>query len=161
MGPDADDLVDLARRLMPAAVALSGPGPDAQDLVHDVITALLPRWDRLQGSRIAYARRALANTHIDRIRRRRTATAFESAQPPDPPEQLDPDGGQRVDVERALAALGERDRAVVVLRYLLDWSIDDTARAMGIPAGSVRRISSESLARLRADLALLDGEGGS
>jgi DNA-directed RNA polymerase specialized sigma24 family protein len=38
-------------------------------------------------------------------------------------------------IARALAALEVRLRAVVVCRCLLDWSVDDTAHALGIKPG--------------------------
>lgn len=52
-------------------------------------------------------------------------------------------------------ALGELDvkyRAVVVCRYLLDWSTEETARALDLPTGTVKSRLSTGLAQLRAQL---------
>ena len=43
---------------------------------------------------------------------------------------------------------------MVVLRYYADMSETDTASALGISAGSVKRYASDALAKLRADPAL-------
>lgn len=50
---------------------------------------------------------------------------------------------------RALAALSTRQREVLVMRYLEDWSEADTARLLGISTGSVKRHTHRGLARLR------------
>jgi RNA polymerase sigma factor (sigma-70 family) len=60
----------------------------------------------------------------------------------------------RASVRLALTALSPRERAVVVLRYYADMSEADTATALGIAAGSVKRYASDALAKLRTDPAL-------
>ena len=57
-----------------------------------------------------------------------------------------------VDVERAMARLDVRFRAVVVLRLYLDWSVDDTAAALGVSPGTVKSRLSRALHRLETDL---------
>jgi RNA polymerase sigma-70 factor (ECF subfamily) len=49
----------------------------------------------------------------------------------------------RMDVMSALAQLGERDREMVVMRYLQDMTSREIGEALGIPEGSVRRRLSE------------------
>ncbi len=58
----------------------------------------------------------------------------------------------------AVARLPRRQRDVVLLRYWLDLSVDDTARLMGISAGSVKTHASRALDTLRADLPALTGD---
>lgn len=43
-------------------------------------------------------------------------------------------------------------RAVVVARFLLDWSIEDTAAALGVPEGTVKTRQHRALRRLRKKL---------
>jgi RNA polymerase sigma factor (sigma-70 family) len=60
----------------------------------------------------------------------------------------------RASVRAALAALSPRERTVVVLRYYTDLSEADTAAALGIAVGSVKRYAADALAKLRVDPAL-------
>ena len=62
-------------------------------------------------------------------------------------------GGARDELLAALAALGERDRAVIACRYLLDLSEAETAAALGCRRGTVKSRLSRALARLRDELA--------
>lgn len=56
------------------------------------------------------------------------------------------------ELTRALARLDPQMRAVVVCRYYLDWSVDQTAAALDIPAGTVKSRLARSLERLQRDL---------
>jgi RNA polymerase sigma factor (sigma-70 family) len=53
----------------------------------------------------------------------------------------------------ALRMLPPEHRAVVVLRYYADLSIEETADALGKRPGTVRSLASQGLARLRALMA--------
>ena len=52
----------------------------------------------------------------------------------------------------ALAELAPEQRAVVVLRYLLDWTPGEIARALGIPRGTVNSRLRRALDRLAGAL---------
>lgn len=52
----------------------------------------------------------------------------------------------------ALQRLSTEHRAVVVCRYYLDWTIDQTAAALGIPDGTVKSRLSRALDSLQHDL---------
>lgn len=56
---------------------------------------------------------------------------------------------RRVAILQALAALPPRQRAAVVLRYLAELSVAETARALGVTQGTVKRSTSDALANLR------------
>ncbi|MFV1962322.1 MAG: sigma factor-like helix-turn-helix DNA-binding protein, partial [Acidimicrobiia bacterium] len=56
------------------------------------------------------------------------------------------------DLHRALVHLNMGQRAVVVLRYLLDWSEEDVALALEIPKGTVKSRLNRALAKLREEL---------
>ncbi len=58
-----------------------------------------------------------------------------------------------VDLARALSQLAPDSRAVVVLRYYRDWSVEQTAEALGIAPGTVKSRLSRALRRLNQDLA--------
>ena len=80
--------------------------------------------------------------------------------------------GLGADVQRALQALPPRERACVVLRQVEDMSIRETATALGLSEGAVKRYTADGTARLDAALGttttdkesapvrLLDGTGG-
>lgn len=60
-------------------------------------------------------------------------------------------------LDAALAELDVKYRAVVVCRYLLDWSTEETARALELPTGTVKSRLSTGLAQLRTRLGDPDG----
>ena len=55
-------------------------------------------------------------------------------------------------LEAALRGLPVEQRAVVVCRYLLDWSIQDTAAALDVPVGTVKSRMARALATLSRHL---------
>jgi RNA polymerase sigma-70 factor, ECF subfamily len=68
------------------------------------------------------------------------------------PEALLLSGGARRELLAALAALEERDRAVIACRYLLDLSERETADVLRCRPGTVKSRLSRALARLRAEV---------
>lgn len=63
-----------------------------------------------------------------------------------------PDRHVDVDLADALATLSDDQRAVVVLRFYSDWSVEDTADALGIAPGTVKSRLSRALAALSDEL---------
>ncbi len=59
------------------------------------------------------------------------------------------DRARDVDLDRALATLNDAHRAVIVARFYLDWSVAETAEALGIAAGTVKSRLSRGLEQLR------------
>lgn len=98
----------------------------------------------------------LARSHFRRRRFEQLARAraarvgATSAAPPDLP--------MHVETRKALVDLPARQREAVILRYLLDLSVDDTALRMGCAAGTVRALTAQALQRLRQSAALRDLE---
>ena len=58
----------------------------------------------------------------------------------------------RVDLRRALSALNKDDRAVLVVRFLLDMSVDDTAEILRASPAAVKSRTIRAAARLRRQL---------
>jgi RNA polymerase sigma factor (sigma-70 family) len=56
-----------------------------------------------------------------------------------------------------LSRLGDADREIVTLRYLLQLSEAETAAALDVPLGTVKSRLSRSLVRLRGELAAMEG----
>jgi RNA polymerase sigma-70 factor (ECF subfamily) len=57
-----------------------------------------------------------------------------------------------VDLERALGGLSPSHRTVVVARFFMEWSVDETAEALGIRPGTVKSRLSRALSQLSSEL---------
>jgi RNA polymerase sigma-70 factor (sigma-E family) len=135
--------------LVRSAYLLTGNEATAQDLVQTAILKTWRRWDRVtnKDDPEGYVRRVLMTTFLTWWRRRwrheiPTATIPDSA-------VEDGDAELRLSINRALADLPARQRAVIVLRYLDDLSEADAARALGCSTGTVKSQTARALARLR------------
>ncbi len=151
--PEADDsgFVEWAtvRRsaLRRTAFLLCGDWSAADDLVQEALIRVHRRWRRVAtGNPDAYARRALTSVYVDQTRR-----PWRRESPTDVlPErahhdEVATDGG----LLAALAQVPPRQRAVLVLRFWEDLSIEQTAQALGCSTGNVKSQSARGLARLR------------
>ena len=81
--------------------------------------------------------------------RRRTAARKATARhgPTTGVGTLDP--ADRLAVQRAVAALPDRQRAAVVLRYFADMSVEQTAAVMKCAPGTVKALTSQGIAGLK------------
>ena len=141
-------------RLLRFAHVLTGNPAAAEDLVQ---TALGRSWRAWRLHRIddpqAFVRKVMVNSYASWYRRhgsRETAVA-------DPPEKMiAEDQARRIDdrdaVWRALLTLPERQRAVIVLRYLLDYTPGEIAELLDLPRGTVNSRLRRGLDRLEAAL---------
>lgn len=135
--------------LLRLAVLVSGDRQRAEDLVQDALTKVALRWGRLHDQNPdAYARQVIARTHVSWWRRTRRETALEHL-----PEThgLDPSHAveRRLLLDRALAALTPRQRAVVVLRYYEDLTVAHVADTLGVSTGTVKSQTHLALRRMR------------
>jgi RNA polymerase sigma-70 factor (sigma-E family) len=151
---DFGEYVDARALVMRrTAYLLCGDWYRAEDLVQTALAKMYAVWPRIQkiGSLDAYARKVLVRTAIDesRLAFRRRETAVSSV--PDWSGE-DADVADKVDVRAALAMLPPRQRAVVVLRYWEDLSIEETAQLLGCGTGTVKSQAAKGLAALRRHL---------
>ncbi len=146
----------VARERYPVLVAramlLTRSRADAEDLVQDALVATFGGRARFATAAQAeqYVRRAIVTRFVDRTRkagRERTALDRVAHEPALAAAEPD-DGSLSSAVERALGMLSPRQRACVVLRHLDDASVRDTAAALGLSEGTVKRYVSEGLATL-------------
>lgn len=145
------------------AVVLCANESAADDLVQDLWVKLLPRWRGLPEpgpSLDSYVRRALVNLHISRWRRIRRERAKQhlvaAPEATENPSSID----DRSALAEALAPLGRRQRAAVVLRYYCDLDDAAIADALGCSEATVRSQISRALARVRASAPALQGPTG-
>ena len=146
--------------LLQVAYALTGDQHAAEDLVQGALAKAFVRWRQIRGEAEPYIRRILYHDSVSRWRRpyRRAETTVAT-----PPEQALPsdDVDLRLVLREALLDLPPRQRAVLVLRYLEDLSVDETAEVLGCRRGTVASQASNALAKLRervADLHLSTDE---
>lgn len=122
---------------------------DADDCYQETWIAALRAYPQLRhatnlrGWLLTIAARKAVDLH-----RARGRAAVTMADPPEP-SFVARDGGD--DVWAAVAALPAKQRAAVVLRYLLDAEYTAVAAAMGISEAAARRNVHEGLKRLREE----------
>jgi RNA polymerase sigma-70 factor (sigma-E family) len=132
-----------------ALILTADPGV-AEDLVQTALMRTHARWPRLREQDPGgYARRVITNANIDRWRRSRGRERLTDRVPEGASADLAAGVAQRDAVLRALAGLSARERRVVVLRFLDDFSEADTAAALGIPLGTVKSVTHRAIAKLR------------
>lgn len=143
--------------LRSARLLATGDGARAEDLVQQVLVRLYVHWPRVARADdpVRYAHQALVNAFIDDTRKAHRRREWSSPDPAVVEVVTDDDPSdpvQRQHVLTALAALPPGQRAVVVLRHWLDWSVDQTAHALNISTGSVKSQNHKALAALRESL---------
>ncbi|MFJ9342457.1 SigE family RNA polymerase sigma factor [Streptomyces sp. NPDC101733] len=142
-----------------ACLLASGDTHLAEDLVQETLGRMYLIWGRT--SRIdnpaAYAQTVLVREFL-KHKRRRSAGERPFAVPAEPggAAAAFPVAGAdpvlRLTLLEALGHLAPKDRAVLVLRYWEDRSVEETAEAMNVSSAAVRTRSSRALSRLRAEL---------
>ncbi|MFB8031188.1 SigE family RNA polymerase sigma factor [Streptomyces sp. NPDC056465] len=138
--------------LFRSAYLLCGDRHEAEDLVQTTLVKVVlggKRHGRLDNIE-AYARKTLVNTHIAARRRFWRREHPYGDMPDRAGDQADSDTG--LVVRAALARLTARQRAVLVLRYWEDMSVEATAELLGMRENTVKSHTARGLAALRAEL---------
>jgi RNA polymerase sigma-70 factor (sigma-E family) len=156
MRPAAEDFEEFAQVRTPhlyrTAWLLVGDRHQAEDLVQETLAKMFRAWRGI--SRIdnpaAYAQTVLARTFVSQWRRRRVVEQ-PYAEVPEVVERPG-DAELRVALQNALSALAPLDRAVLVLRFFEDRSVDQVALDLGKKPGAIRTRTSRALERLRVVL---------
>ncbi|WP_395656450.1 SigE family RNA polymerase sigma factor [Nocardioides sp.] len=131
------------------AWAMCGDRHRAEDLVQETLAKVFVKWRRID-TPYAYSQQTLLRTFLSRRRLRSSgeqpwADVPETAAVTDPMAQSD----LRMSLQDALAELSRLDRAVLVLRYLEDLSVAETAERLDLSPGAVKNRSLRALARVR------------
>jgi RNA polymerase sigma-70 factor (sigma-E family) len=120
----------------------------AEDLTQQAFAKLYVAWPRVRAeTRMAYARRTVVNECLSHLRRHRPETSTDVL-----PERATsvPEPGH--DLGAALAALPDRQRAIVALRFLDDLPVAEVGRLLGVSDGTVKSQTSRALKTLRRRL---------
>jgi RNA polymerase sigma factor (sigma-70 family) len=151
------------------AAVLLGAGPDADDVVQEALVKAYRQLSRYRGESgfrpwlLAIVANETRNLHRSRSRRDgvllRAAAQTGLTLAPDPAESVEANERRRHLVDQ-LRRLDQRDREVLVCRYLLDLSEAETAVALGWPKGTVKSRTARALGRLREHLGGEEGTDG-
>jgi RNA polymerase sigma-70 factor (sigma-E family) len=121
---------------------------EAEDLTQTALAKLYLAWPRVRSDGAeAYARRIVARTFIDARRRfwRREQPTERVPDSAGPLDRVD----ERLDLAQALAQLSASHRAVLVLRFWEDMSLEQVADALSLSTGTVKSQTSRALERVR------------
>ncbi len=161
-GGDRSALDTLLRRHYDRLYALSrrmtGDDADAADACQEALMAIvrgLPGFDR-RSAFGTWAYRVTTNACLDELRRRRRRPEPglpEGSAEVASPQDLVEASTTRVDLDRGLQSLPADYRAAVLLRDVCGLSYDEIARALDIPAGTVRSRISRGRSALIPSLA--------
>jgi RNA polymerase sigma-70 factor (sigma-E family) len=148
-----DEFVEFAEAVAPrlrrTAFLLCGDWHTAEDLAQTTLAKVFASWRRIRNTDAvsAYAMRTLLNTYLAESRRKRSGELLTGRLPDRPVDSPSPE--LRMAVLAALATLPPKARAVVVLRYWADQSVEQTAALLGCTPGNVKSQSSRALDKLR------------
>jgi RNA polymerase sigma-70 factor (sigma-E family) len=146
-----------SHRLLRAAWLLTGDAGRAEDLLQTALAKAWRHWAHIEpGSAEIYVRRTLFHTYVSWWRRKWRAE-MPTAEIPDgrQPGDLASRAADRDSVSRALARVSRQQRAILVLRFLEDLSVAETAELLECSAATVKTQTARAIAVLRADPHLL------
>jgi len=129
------------------AYLVTGSNAVAEEIAHDAFINVYERWERLDNPG-AYLRRCVVNAAIRA--KQRHAHGERLAVVAAPGEEYTAEFDTTLDLVRGLAP---RARALVVLRYYDQLSIEEIADVLDIPAGTVKSGLHRALNQLREVLA--------
>jgi RNA polymerase sigma-70 factor (sigma-E family) len=141
-------------RLLGFALLLAGDWQDAEDLVQMALLRSAGRWPTARQHPEAYTRTVLVNLARDRwrVRRRRHPETLTGDMAQLTPAAAGDTAAAVLDRQfllRACRLLPVQQRAVLVLRFWEDRSVEETAAVLGCTAGTVKSHTHRALARLR------------
>ncbi|GAA2302451.1 SigE family RNA polymerase sigma factor [Nonomuraea roseoviolacea subsp. roseoviolacea] len=145
--------------LVRLALLLVGDRESAEDVVQDVFSRLHGR--RPEALSLAYVRVGVLNASRSLLRRRGVAARVLPGRREEPVGSAETAallGEARQEMLTALGRLPGRQREILVLRYYLDLSDADIARATRVRESTVRSTASRALDRLKRELAELEDQ---
>jgi RNA polymerase sigma-70 factor (sigma-E family) len=134
------------------AYLLAGDPHRSDDVVSAALAKLYRHWGKVSRleSPDGYLRRMLITTYLDEKRRpwRHEYSVDELPEPAEPPSG-EPELVDRLTLMSLLERLPPRRRAVLVLRYFEDLTVEQTAEVLGCAPGTVKAHTHHALAALR------------
>jgi RNA polymerase sigma-70 factor (sigma-E family) len=137
---------DGARRI---AFAMCGSWTDAEEIAQNAFVRVYARWAKIRIETVdAYLRTVLTRVFLD-SRRRGRAKEHSVAELPERPVLPDHSSHERLAMQAALLAVPPGQRAVLVLRFVSDLSVDQVAETLGCSTGTVKSQTARGLTTLR------------
>ena len=141
--PDRERLVRLYRdnfqRMSKLTVQILGPGPRAEDAVHDAFLKFIQHFDELRDrpeDRVAaWLAVVVKNTALDMLRKARHETALEDVSWE---AAVPADQGEFHALVAIIRGMPEDYRRVLELRFVAEWSVAEIAQAMGLGENTVK-----------------------
>jgi RNA polymerase sigma-70 factor (sigma-E family) len=127
-----------------------GDGEVARDLAQEALARAWVHWHKVRrmDRPDLWVRRVALNLAKSHFRRLRVAREAQRRQVQGE-ESMVADSADRLCMREALAHLTERQRASVLLRFLEDLTVEQTAELMGCGAGTVKKLTARALEALR------------
>ena len=156
-GGSADAVEQLVRRNWDAAhraaYLVVQDASAAEDVAQESMLAAVERIGDFDARRPfgPWLHRIVVNRAIDwvRARQRRAEVSADAVEEPGAADRPTATAGLSDGLIAALSTLDPEDRAVVVLRHLLDYSSSEIARMLGVPPPTVRTRLRRALDRVR------------
>ena len=124
---------------------VTGDLQEGMDIAQEAMARTYQHWRKVSAMDRpdAWVHRVATNLALSRLRRRRPEKIV--TEPPSPqPAPLDDE------LLDAVRSLSPAQRSVIVLRFYLDWSVNDVAEALGKKPGTVRALTHQGMERLRS-----------
>lgn len=158
---ESERIAELIPRLRRYARALVGERDHADDLVQDTLERA---WSKLHLFRTGTDLRAwlftvMHNVHVNRVRSVRPSAPLDENLPELQQPVPQADVLSIRDLDRALELLPVEQREVLLLVALEEMSYEETARALGIPIGTVMSRLSRAREKLRVHMTGVPMEG--
>ncbi|GLZ41252.1 SigE family RNA polymerase sigma factor [Actinokineospora sp. NBRC 105648] len=138
---------DTYRRI---AHALCGDWAEAEEIAQESFVKVYARWSKIRRETAdAYLRTVVTRAFLD-TRRRGRAREHSVPEVPDTAVDGESDVPEQQVLRAALLGVPPGQRAVLVLRFVADLSVDDVASALGCSPGTVKSQTARGLVALRA-----------
>jgi RNA polymerase sigma-70 factor, ECF subfamily len=139
-------------RLVGQLFPVTGDLHEAEEVVQEAFARASTRWSRIRDYDLpeAWVRRVAMNLAADRHRRRHRQLA--ALQRHGPPAPVPPVSVEALALFHALGTLPIRQRQAIVLHYLADLPVEEIARDLALPVGTVKSRLARARQRLAAQL---------
>lgn len=152
-------------RLWGVALRTTGDHEEAADALQDALISAFRRAEQFRGDSAVttWLHRIVVNASLDRLRRRAVRSAsplpddddsLPGALVADPRDAMDVRETQMV-IAAALASLPTDQRDAIVLVDVEGWSVEDAARMLNCPEGTIKSRCSRGRAKLAKQLSFL------
>jgi len=146
------------RTLYAAALQVLRDSQESQDCVHDVLMRLWRRgaaYRPERGSLRAFLAVCVRNESLARLRNARNRERIvRSVETPGSTDDIAAAVADRETLRPALGALAEKQRQTIELAYYQRYTLEEIARRLGEPLGTIKSRLSAALRKLRDTLAM-------